>query len=104
MSEKPIPSSQRLSFKAAAVREHYEGDDSPVALAIEQADDAIVTKIGEYALEDDRIYRAFHEALEDAANHVFDEEAGGFIATPSQRTISAPRHPATMTARSFTRT
>lgn len=73
-TEKPIPDSQRLSFTANAVREHFEGDEGSVAEAIRIVEDSKLTEIGEYALLDDRIYRAFHEALEDAARDVLGIE------------------------------
>lgn len=55
----------RLSFGPDAIREHYEdceeGDDPTVGLT-----DDDLAQIGEWALNDQCLYEAFHNALESA--------------------------------------
>lgn len=55
-----IPGDLRLSFTPNAIREHFESDevDPTEGLTDEQ-----LVEVGRLALTDDRVYRAFHEAL-----------------------------------------
>lgn len=61
----------RLSFTPEAIREHYEDGDGA---ELEDLSDAMLAKAGSYALSDDGLYRAFHEALEAALSTVREEE------------------------------
>ncbi|NUS02064.1 MAG: hypothetical protein HOV97_05815 [Nonomuraea sp.] len=49
----------RLSFTPEAIREHFEADD----LNLDEVDDETLMAVGAAALQDDLLYRAFHDAL-----------------------------------------
>jgi hypothetical protein len=52
-----------LSFEPDAIRDHFEVDDDDPT---EGMSDEELEGIGTTALQDDRLYEAFHEALSDA--------------------------------------
>lgn len=55
-----------LYFGPQEIRDHFEGNDDPIAKWVEQATDNALIDIGGTALYDDRLYRAFHDSLVDA--------------------------------------
>lgn len=52
-----------LWFTPDAIREHFDGDEAFAVVA--DADDETLTKVGEFALYSDRLYKVFHQLLVD---------------------------------------
>lgn len=48
-----------------AIRDHFEGEDSPVGRWVADASDAELLRVTDAVVCDDRIYQAWHEALEE---------------------------------------
>lgn len=57
----------RLSFTPDAIREHFDSDDE---FDVDSMTDEQLGEVGSIALQDDGLYRAFHEALEWAMKEV----------------------------------
>lgn len=53
----------RLSFEPQAIRDHFDSDDPNPTTNLT---DEQLARVGEIALQDDRIYEAFHRALDEA--------------------------------------
>ncbi len=58
----------RLSFVPDAIRDHFDGS-SP---GIEHLTDAQLELVGEYALNSDTLYAAFHEVLKEALDTIYN--------------------------------
>lgn len=68
----PEDQTLRLSFEPQAIREHFEGDEGPLADLVAIARDEDLRRIGESAITYDSLYRVFHEALVYAATDFFE--------------------------------